>query len=229
LAKDCGREGRNPSLARNGTHLFRLGEIFYRKQLAFAFGYADAGGVHVEVEDVGSGVGRLHEALVDGGGVGSLVDVFGVTALAEFDRSRGLKGARPGAPGRKRIPRFTRNDKREVVAGEQLLLSAGRKQIPRFTRNDKREGGGRGELLLSDGWKRIPRFARNDKASARNDKKGPNTGSFDSVNGLASESIHCAQDDRVRNSGGGPAFQEDRVRSGTNRWTPAAASRGSVA
>ena len=36
--------------------LFGLGEIFYRVQLAVAFGYADASGVHVGVEDVGAGV-----------------------------------------------------------------------------------------------------------------------------------------------------------------------------
>jgi|HubBroStandDraft_2_1064218.scaffolds.fasta_scaffold25461_2 hypothetical protein len=53
--------------------LFRLGEIFYRVQLAVAFGYADAGGVHVGVEDVGAVLRRLHETLMNSGGVRSLV------------------------------------------------------------------------------------------------------------------------------------------------------------
>jgi hypothetical protein len=43
---------------------------------AVAFGHADAGGVHVGVEDVGAALRRLHEALMNGGGVRSLVDVL---------------------------------------------------------------------------------------------------------------------------------------------------------
>jgi hypothetical protein len=57
--------------------LFRFGEIFHYEELAVAFGYADACGVHVGVEDVGAVQGGLHEALVDGGWVWSLVHVFG--------------------------------------------------------------------------------------------------------------------------------------------------------
>jgi len=53
--------------------LFRLRETFCRVQLAVALGYADAGGVHVGVEDVGAVLRRLHEALMNGGGVRSLV------------------------------------------------------------------------------------------------------------------------------------------------------------
>jgi hypothetical protein len=41
--------------------------------LAVAFGYADAGGVHVGVEDVGA----VLRSLMNGGGVRSLVDVLG--------------------------------------------------------------------------------------------------------------------------------------------------------
>ena len=58
---------------RRGRRLFRLGKIFYRVQLAVAVGYADAGRVHVGVEDVGAVLRRLHEALMNGGGVRSLV------------------------------------------------------------------------------------------------------------------------------------------------------------
>jgi len=33
-------------------------ENLYREQLAVAFGYADGGGIHVGVEDVGAGLGE---------------------------------------------------------------------------------------------------------------------------------------------------------------------------
>jgi hypothetical protein len=151
---------------RGKLHLFRIRGVFYREQLAVAFGYGDAGGVHVGVEDVGAGLGKLHEALVDGGGVGSLVHVFGVTGVGGVRRLSGL-------------------ERREAWA-------SGRKQIPRCTRNDKRGGGGRGGGSLCSGW-------RSGKSIAK-----ANTRTFDSAH-------------------------DDRVRSGTDRWTPAAASRGSVA
>jgi hypothetical protein len=85
-------------------------------------------------------------------GLGPSSTFSALRAVVEFDRSQGLKGARLGASGRKQIPRFTRNDKREgrgwgdcfcpmagsrflvslgmtngrVVAGQELLLSGGR-------------------------------------------------------------------------------------------------------
>src|ERR1700677_3997765 len=65
------------SKSSDGRRLLRFGEIFYGVELAVAVGYADAGGVHVGVEDVGAVLRRLHEALMNGGGGRSLVDVFG--------------------------------------------------------------------------------------------------------------------------------------------------------
>jgi hypothetical protein len=126
--------------------------------------------------------------------------------------------------GRKQIPRFTRNDKRKVVAGQELLLSAGRKQIPRFTRNDKREGGGRRDCFCPPAGSGFLASLGMTKPVLGMTKRGPNTGSFDCVNGLASESIHSAQDDRVRsgtekNTGGWSSLWQTSRRLGKFGWS----------
>ena len=80
------------------------------------------------------GWGRLHEVLVDGGGVLSFVHVFGVTGVGGVRQFPGLERREAWAPGRKQIPRFTRNDKREgggrgdcfcPMAGSRFLVSLG--------------------------------------------------------------------------------------------------------
>src|SRR5579863_1002086 len=75
------------SFARCHCRSFRLAEILYRVQLAVAVGYADAGGVHVGVEDVGAVLRRLHEALMNGGGVRSLVHILGNPGEVSAGRS----------------------------------------------------------------------------------------------------------------------------------------------
>jgi hypothetical protein len=63
--------------ARLGGYLFRLREIFHHKQLSLAFHHADAGGIHISIQDVSAVLRRLHEALVNRGWIWSLVHVFG--------------------------------------------------------------------------------------------------------------------------------------------------------
>jgi hypothetical protein len=58
-------------------HSFRLREIFHREHLPVALRHADACGIHVAIQDVGAVLGRLHEAVVNGGWVWALVHIFG--------------------------------------------------------------------------------------------------------------------------------------------------------
>src|SRR5580692_1263107 len=86
------------SFARCSCRLFRFGEIFYRVQLAVAFGYTDAYRIHVAIQDVALVSRGLHEALVNGLRVRPLVDVL--RNPAEVSSVRSCPGEEIGLTGK---------------------------------------------------------------------------------------------------------------------------------
>jgi hypothetical protein len=90
------------------------------------------------------------------------------------------------SPGCLFLPLLCHPERRKIVRSRTILRSRGTLRLPAPAR-DRRDFSHTSR-----------RKVRGENASPRSRRAQADTRSFDSVNGLASESIHCAQDDRVK-------------------------------